>query len=295
MRALRLFAVLSLALVLSGCFQVRTLVRLNADGSGTVEDRVLMSSAINLVTIMSGMGMGTGMDTPPPEQPYDEDVLRARAEEMGATFVGVEEEDILFGTGYVVTYAFEDVNTLALTSDPSSFFPEEMRSEMRGDMPLGGSEEPYTFAFADGELQIVVPQTDLEEMAEEDEVAEDAAPARDPKKGGAERESADMGEDAGGMASAMGSAALVLADMRFTVAVELPNEAAQTNASFVDGRTLTLYDMDFNQLLENPEAFDRLDDLSPAGPPDFPTAMRLLSEIPGFTFESEPTVTVSLR
>lgn len=295
MTALRSLSVLALALVLSGCFQTKTLVRLNADGSGTIEETVLMNSAMGMA-VLFGASMGRQMGEVA-EQPYSEADLRDRAETLGATFVRVEEQDILFGTGYVATYAFDDINDLRLVSDPSALFPEEMREQMGDDLDLG-LDQAYTFAYANGALTIQVPQPDPEDFQEDEEdmleeEIYDVYPGRDPKKEQDMRGMSEMEDGPGGdNAAAM---AMVFRDMRFSMTIELPRDVAQTNASYLDGRTLTLYDMDFERLAEDPEAFDRLENLAPGGPADMSAAMRALSEIPGFSVEHEPTVTVSFR
>ena len=298
MNTLRTALVLAFALALSGCFQTKTLVRLNADGSGTVQETVLMNSAIQ-AAVMGGMGMGmaSGVERDS-DTPYILENLQARAGDLGATFVGVEEQDLLFGDGYIATYSFEDINTLRLTSDPSAFLPDELREEMNDDM--GGQEqEPIVFAYRNGELLITLPPPDLD--GEDDEEIEEitldlddpGTPRRDPKKQQTIYEESD---DELGMGSARDEGmAMLFRDMRFTLTVELPGEVAETNASFLDGRTLTLYDMDFEAMIEEPGSFERLEQLSPGGPPSSAAAMRLLSELPGIRYEPAETVTVTLR
>ncbi|MEM1056213.1 MAG: hypothetical protein AAGI52_11850 [Bacteroidota bacterium] len=300
MNTLRTAFILALALALSGCFQTRTLVRLNADGSGTVEETMLFNSAIQ-VAMQAGMGMVSGMEEQG-DTPYKMEDLLARAEDLGATFVSVEEQDLLFGDGYIATYAFEDINTLRVTSDPSTFLPEELREDMMNDLG-DGEEEPIAFAYRDGELLISMPDPDLggngeemeEQIIEENEIDFYDAPRRDPKKQPAPIMEVQEPEQGFGGDEAEGMMAMLFRDMRFSLAVELPSEAVETNASFVEGRMLTLYDMDFETLLESPGSFERLQQLSPDGPPNSATAMRLLGELPGIQYEPEMNVTVTFR
>ena len=291
----RLAALLVLATVLSGCFQTKSLLRLNADGSGTVEETVLMNSTLAMAVMAGGMGaMMGGMDGGGMEMgdgPYSRASLEARAEAMNATLQSVEPVEILFGGGYTATYAFADVNALRLDSDPSSALPSELMDEMGSGMGEP-SAEPITFEYDRARLVVRIPHTEPRPL---DEVIVDEAAmgsyADDPKK-------QSMGMDADGSgADEFRQAAVVLKDMRFSLAVELPREVAETNGSFMDGRTLTLFDMDFGAMVQSPEAFETLEALDmDSGPPSFQVGgMAALGSVPGMRVEPEQTVTVRFR
>ena len=293
MRFLRPLTLLALAAVLSGCFQTKTLIRLNADGSGTVEETVLMNSTMAMTVMMGGLNLFAEEEEEAaemPDGPYTMEALQERAAEMGATLAGVEPLDVLFGAGYTATYAFADINDLRLSSDPSDGFPSDMGGEMGmgEDDEASGADVPITFAYQQGRLSIHMPrpnsaETD-EEMAEVeigDEV--DAEMDEDDASGGPSQKDIQQ-------------MTLMLKDMRFSLQVELPGAITETNASHASGQTLTLFDMDLGVVAETPGAFDRLEALGLDGPPDLSAgAMAAFPQIPGFTFEPAEEVTVSFE
>lgn len=288
MTALRTAFVLVLALALSGCFQTQLTLRLNADGSGTLEERVLMNSTMAMAVMMGGMGamMGTDQEAPDmPDGPYSMEALEARAASLGATLQGVEPIEVLFGGGYAATYAFDDIADLRLDADPTASLPEEIGEDFGGD---DDDEPAQRFAFAyDGQtftVQIPRPEN------EEDEAATDG---RDPKKDPMDDEEGGRG---GPSERDFQQAAIVLRDMRFGLTVELPKDVAQTNASHLAGRTLTIYDLDFGAMLADPNAFESLDAINmDDGPPNLGGDAAALAQIPGMTLEIGPTVTVTFE
>ncbi len=90
--------------------------------------------------------------------PYSMQALRERAAMMGATLQGVEGADILFGSGYTATYAFDDINSLRLSTNA-------LGDVMGSSGPLGGGmagtsgdDPPVTFAFSRGQLTVRMPE-----------------------------------------------------------------------------------------------------------------------------------------
>ena len=342
-RAARPLLALMLAAVLTGCFQTKAVVRLNADGSGTVEETVLMNSMMSMgfmEEILEEASDGSPYELAD-DGPYSLEALRERAERMGATLQGVEGSDVLFGSGYTATYAFDDVNDLRLSGNT---FGEVMGAmdggTMGGMMNASGDEGPITFAFSRGQLTVRMPEPQqddtfwgdgeiIEEPYDDDEIIEDvfvderpvgemedvigdgeiideieidfAAPVQpptsDPKKNPAYDDYGYNDYDAGSSAAdEMRAMAAVFKDMRMTIEIILPGDVRETTAQHVEGRTLTLMDMDFGVFAENPEAFEQLEamDSMMSGPPSMGLGgMGMMQNIPGFRIETEREVTVS--
>jgi hypothetical protein len=329
MRSLRLAAVLVLAGALSGCFQTKTLVTLNADGSGTVEETVLMNSTLATTVMMGAAGMFGEDDAELPDGPYDEAALQARGEVMGASLSGVEPVRILFGDGYTATYAFDDINELQLFSDPDEMIPsdlgaglfgsddgfdEEWETEEVYEEDYDTGRDPKKAPEASDEMEDIVLDGEIIDEpaeAEMDWSAEEEAPSepitftyRDgrltvhlpqPEASGAEEaEMADDEMQGAPSANEFRQMGLVLRDMRFSLAVEMPGEITETTARHASGRTLTLYDMDFGRVFSDPASFEALMALGMQGEPDLSReGMAQLSELPGILFESEREVTAT--
>jgi len=81
MRIARLVATLLPALLLTGCLQSTALIKVNADGSGTLENQTLMTAAA-LAQIRQLAGLFGGTDTKPVD-PFSEQQMRDLATQIG--------------------------------------------------------------------------------------------------------------------------------------------------------------------------------------------------------------------
>ncbi|WP_412060732.1 hypothetical protein [Rubrivirga sp. IMCC45206] len=130
---MRLLA-LALALVLSGCFQLTSVLSVRADGSATLRDAVTLSG-FGLLALQEADGA------------FDEAAFEDRAERLGpgVRLASVERRD----DGFTVVYAVDDVRTLAYTTPDM------------GEGDGSGGPFPMTFAFAEGDpatLDIRLPK-----------------------------------------------------------------------------------------------------------------------------------------
>ena len=282
---------LVLAVALSGCFQLRSVVRLSADGSGTVEETVLMNSTLLLTT----MGIAGMAEMDADAGPYDRAQLEAHAAELGENvrLASVEEIDVLFGAGYRAVYAFDDVEALRLSGDIASAFPPAVTSEMG----MGGADPspPITFGYAPGRLVVHMPRPDDGPVADgqTDPAQTDATPS--PKKPGV----GDAMPSTGGGGNLpdedeFRQMARLMKDLRMTIRVELPRPIAETDARHAEAQALTLLDFDMGAFFSAPESYRLLEEIDPGGPEDLmATRLDEMSDLPGFTVEPGETVTVS--
>jgi hypothetical protein len=124
--------------------------------------------------------------------------------------------------------------------------PEQEPGEMGGGPEENGEEEPapFTFSFTPGrtaELVVMMAQD------EEDETDTDSADA------GPESES-DPQEDQA-MAQMMKP---YFRTMSFLVQVKVQGNIRETNASYRDGNTITLMDMDMAKIIDDQELFSKV-------------------------------------
>ena len=241
---MRLAPVLLLTvLLLAGCFQTHTVIFLNADGSGTIEETVLLASyAVNM---LAGFG---STDSTQAFSLIDEEKLMARADSLGegVTFSGVEELTENGFEGYVATYAFTDINQIRLTdnSDALRLGDDDGENEQVGGMN-GLGLDGVTFAYQPGVLEIHIPR--------EDEPETDIHP--DSLAAETEKIRQQMQEQGGLIRGFLG-------DARMSASIVFPGIITETNASYADSTTVTLVDILFGSMLdlmkENPEIAARL-------------------------------------
>jgi hypothetical protein len=280
------WAVLALApLLLGGCFQSFTQIRLAKDGSGTVEERFLLANRfadmLRSVSVPEPEnpageavpgdsikpGQAQAPEAPADPQAVDLPRLRARAAEMG---LGVELEKAealrtAAGAGYLAVFRFTDINLLELRFDPG-------RSLAEANGEQSGSPEPIRFRFTPGGsmawLDILLPSTE-----------QDGQTAKPAGSGAADEATLHMLRQ-------------VYGDMKIRLALEVDGTITASNASYREGSTVTLLDLDFGLLLQDDEAFRRI---AAARPRHLADLNRLAAGNPALKIESQETVRVRFR
>lgn len=254
----------ALALVLAGCIEHDVVISVNKDGSGTVTERTTVASA--MLDQMAALGGEAGGMA---DQFVDREAAEKRAAEMGEG-VSVESAEAIEANGRKggrVVFAFADINKLTYN------FGGGM-DDMGGAMGDGEDEEdaeeqePMKFEFADGVLTMKNPQ--------------DA----DAAEGVEAPESEEMDDQSLAMAKQM------MGDMRLSMKLSFPGGIKETNASHVDGDTVTLMEMEMGKLLEDPEKFRKLSAAQPETPAEIQAAVK---GIEGVKVESAEEIRVELK
>jgi hypothetical protein len=115
MVALRLFVLTGLALVATGCIRSASLIQVKPDGSGTIEQTMMVNLAV-VKGMMAGMGTAAGK-TPPGTVLNEADFKRA-AERMGVQPVSLTPVKEGNFEGQKAVYAFDDINKVRVDQDP---------------------------------------------------------------------------------------------------------------------------------------------------------------------------------
>ena len=223
---------------LTGCLQIERNVRVKPDGSGTIEETMVMGK--EMLAQMKQMEAAFGGDKGAgakahPSSTYDETKLRAQAAKLGegVTFVSGKPMSTATGEGYSAIYAFKDVTKLRIEAEASGAMPSGA-----GEMKAGGKNGPIVFAFTKGKVaELTIQQPKPKEPA--------AAPAAKPDPADAAAES---------MSDAMlPMMQQMLKGMRMALHVQVEGKIVDTNAEYRDGAKVTLLDVDFDKLLAKPE------------------------------------------
>ncbi len=272
MKILKLTALLLLSLALMGCFESVVLIRVNKDGSGTIEETVAISDSF-----MELMKSFSGEEAEAEEEVSDEELVdeqqlaeKARSMGEGVRLESAEPVRTDRGAGYKALYSFSDINQVRVNQNPG----ENVTAPSMGgeqDQPV---EEWLRFVFTKGgtaTLQIIYPQEpQVEEQEEsgEGEVDLDSNP-----------EMLEMMRQ-------------LYQDMHISIAVEVDGNITETNASYVEGSRVTLMDVDFGKLLEDEQKFKEL--LS-ANPKTIEDMKEVIQDNPGIKVETQESVRVRFR
>jgi hypothetical protein len=270
MRALKIIVLLALSLALTGCFESIVLLRVNKDGSGTIEETVVISDAF-MELMKSFGGEDEGEEE---EEAIDEQELTDKAASMGegVRFVSAEPLKTERGSGYKAIYSFSDINDVRINQNPG----ENVSPPPVGGEEEGPVEEWLHFNFTGGRtanLEIIYPRDVGTEQEEEEE-----------SSGG----EADMDSNP----EMMQMMRELYKDMHIRIAVEVDGQITETNANYVDGSTVTLMDIDFAKILEDEEKFK---ELMSADPDTVEEMKELVKDNPGIKVEIEESIQIRFR
>lgn len=257
--------------LLAGCFTYDTTVRLAPDGSGTVEQELLLTGGM---AEMMSLAAGAEEERP--------DLCAEQSLGEGVRLVSTERIEEAERVGCRRVYAFADVNTLRLSPDPEEAMPEGLAPE---EEAVEAPQSPITFAFEPGSpatLVVRMPQAD----------SGDAGTGEEPEATGAAEPWGEMPEDSAGRAMAFAMMRGMLRGSRFSMQLVLPGEIVETDASYADGDRVTLVELDFDALLQDPEGLERLGGARNASPEE---RRKLLEEVPGMKVETREEVVIRFR
>ncbi len=254
------------ALALSSCFQYEMTITLNKDGSGTVVEETLMGGAMlaMISQLAEGFGAEEGEVDDPVADLLSEENAKERAKELGegVTLVKIEPIEKNGSKGAKITYAFKDINKLNADLDSGiNSIGDEMEEEEGDDK---GNQ--IDFHYKDGKLTVKMPKPDMGDGDEESEMP------------GAQE---------------MAMMKQMFADMKMGFKLVIAPGIAETNATHRDGDTITLMEMDFGKLVEDPANFEKLAATQNAADPI--AAMASLKDVDGVKVEIQPEFTVTLK
>jgi hypothetical protein len=277
MRYFHWFITLVALSILAGCFQVKTVVRVNPDGSGTVEESMMLSRKFisSMEEMMQGLGSG-GDAKPETLDLFQPDKLNAEAPAMGegVTYLSGEKAVTADYTGYVATYAFTDITRLKLNQQSAA---AGAGSGTAGSLPI-------TFRFTKGNpATLVVEQPKGKtpaakgDLTPADTVQPDASAPQTP------------GQLPDGQAAKM---AELFMGMKFELAIDINGTIVSTNATHRKGQRITLVDVDLSKV---GDLLPRMEQLNRLNTGSFEESRELLKDLPGIKVEMNDKLTVVFR
>ncbi len=264
--------IILVSLFLSGCIEIQTKVNVNKDGSGTVEETVLMSN--EMVQMVNEFITGFASDTTQPEEfkLYKEEDLKKRETELGegVKFVTGSEIKTESKEGYKVLYSFADLNKLKIDQSPDSRIPDDVSGDTVMD------KNYFTFSFNKGntsEVKINMPLTPKDE--EENEIETEVEAVEDSAKEG------DLSE-----------MKFFLKDLSISMVVNVNGEIVETNADHYQGSEVTLFNLNFGELLDNAQ---KLEELTKINYNNLKELKEVMKDIPGIKIETNDPVVIKFR
>ena len=267
-KILKQLMVLLFTLSFTGCIQIETKVNVNKDGSGTVEETVLMTN--EMVQMLNEFISGFASDSAETEEfkLYNEEDLKNKEAELGegVKLVSGSEYKTENKQGYKVVYSFSDLSKLKIDQSPDSRIPDNATG-------VEVKEKGFvTFNFSKGgvsELKINLPQPEKDEEENEFETEEDSL------------NDGDISE-----------MKFLLKDLSFSLIVNINGEITETNADYREGSNITLFKLNFGELLDNTQ---KLQELKRINPNNYKELKEIMKDIPGIKIETNDPVVIKFR
>jgi hypothetical protein len=258
-----LVAVTMLPLV--GCFQASTVIRVKGDGSGTIEQRVLLTSAaMDQLRAFAILG-GNSADS---VDPTSEAQARSMAAAIGpgVTYLSSTPVRADGAQGRDAIYAFTDITQLRISEQPR--VPGGLSLRTQG---VSTDSDPITFAMTrqpDGNvlLRILVPRPGVLSFATPNRNGEVKPPSL---------EQINMVKQ-------------LLAGARLTVAVEPEGRLVETSSPFVDGNRVTLIDLDIDKAASDPDLITKLQSSQ-----TLEDAKATINSVPGLKITLDPEISIT--
>jgi hypothetical protein len=272
-----------LALSFSSCLEVNNTVNLKKDGSGTIVEEIKLGGQI--VSMLDGVA-GLGGEGGEKKEMFSEDKGKERAEKLGkgVTLTKFEKIEGNGSKGARMTFQFSDINTVQLSDSTSSL---QQMGPLGADAKPADPEKPMTFIYKDGVLTLTNPSADSDAEKKADaKKAVDEMKAKLP-------EGADLPDAEGPEAQQMQAMMMeMMKDMKMSLKINIVDGIAETDATHRDGNTVTLMDMNFGKLMENPEVMKDLKNLNMQDPAEM---QKKLANIDGVKAEAKKTITIKVK
>ncbi len=258
---------------LSGCIDISIKVNLNKDGSGTINEKVFFSKQlVEMISSFQTMGDSASAQK---FNLFNEKELRANALKMGngVKFISGKKLSENGKQGYLALYSFDDITKLKLNEDPGNKVP----ANAPGQKNESGNDN-ITFIFSKGnpaELIVRFPQN-----------IKNSETIKENKKGEVTNDSTNSD------LFNMDQLKAIFKDFKVKYEIAVNGNITETNAEYRNGNSITLFEMDFSKLLDNPEELKKFKSEKPK---TFQETKELLKQLPGFKIDPNREVVIKFK
>ena len=289
-----------MVLFFCGCIQDTTVIHIKPDGSGTIEETTLFSNSIlELMESLAGSMGGSEKqkddqvkkDAPKGDPQKGEEKTRddllakmvkdaeMRAATFGDTvkFVSAEPVKTDTGSGYTAVYSFPDISLVKVNQNPS----DKVDGQKAEKSASPQKEEFLLFKFAKGSPSVlVVSFPSRKDAAADTSSAPNNAKALEDKSTKAlDAEAAEMMKN-------------IFHDMKLNISLRFEGTIVNTNASYRDGSTITLLEMDFGKIASNAALLKQLNAVKPQSIEETKT---LFKNVKGLKIETNNPIVVEFK
>lgn len=288
-----------MAVFVSGCIQDTIVIHVKPDGSGTIEETSLLSNSMLDLTESSARSMGgpgkeegvkdnkdMTKSSSKKEASETRDAVIAkmakdagkRADTFGTTvrFVSAKPVRTDTASGYNAIYAFEDISQVRVNRNPGAKMGGQKAE--KSDSP---KEDYLLFKFTKGHpSKLVVTLPPQKETADYKSSTQDSGKA---VAGKSNRETSAQSPE---------MMKNLFQDMKLKIAIQLEGTIINTNATYRNGSTVTLIEMDIGKLMTNAALFKQVLAINPQSVGE---TKALFNSVEGLKFETNNPVTAEFE
>ena len=255
-----------LIIALTGCLQVDTKVNLNQDGSGTIEETVIMKTEfLNMMREFVA-----AFDSVKAEEfnMFNEDRIKANVNNFGegVKYVSGEEFSIPGYEGFKALYSFTDINKVRINPSPEDKVPFGEDADESDE--TFANNDFFIFKFSKGNPATLVVEFPKPENENEDN-----------------SEGTSEYEDSTFYDQEIDKLTDVFNGLKISTILNLK----ETDASFVEGNTVTLLQVDFSEITKNKEVMKNLEKKKPETMEEFKEAV---GNLEGIKIEFKDKITI---
>jgi hypothetical protein len=249
------------AIATSACFQMTTVLKVNGDGSGTINHRMVYTkAALAQLKSFAALGGGRGGSADPLSEQQARDMTASIG--PGVTYTSSELITTPLGQGREAIYAFTDVSQLRISTQPAA--PGGIAIKTQGFSTQPSASESITFTMThdpggNAVLHIHVPEPNYLDFFGSPQAA-----------------------------AQIGMIKTMLAGARVLLAAEPSGTLVRTSSPFVDGGRVTLLDIDLDTVLADDTLLPRIQAVA-ATPAD---AKAVLMSAKGLKINLDPEITI---
>lgn len=259
-----------LTMLLAGCLQVETTINVKKDGSGTINEKVLLSKTfVNMIKEFAQ----AFHDSASTEEFsfFKDDEIIADAKDYGDDVKYVSHKLISndLWEGFQAVYAFNDITKIKIQPDPDS----KVGMSEEGTETTA-NKDYYFFKFKKGDVpELIIDRIPIDLTSELKESKDSAS---------SEQNDEEMGEEFLKM----------MEGMKINIALQVDGKITSTNASYVDDSKITLMQMDFGEMMKNKESFKEFKNKEPK---NIEEMKEFLEKFPGMKIEVEKPISVKFK
>lgn len=262
-----MFGALIFLFVTTGCLQVDTKVFVNKDGSGIIEENVMMKNEV--LEMMKQFIMAFDSTQAEEFNFFKEEELISKASQYGegVTYLSSEKLKSEDFEGVKVRYLFQDISKINL-----SLVADDQLPSLTDESTPKDESELLKFVLdktpAQTNLKVFLPsmKNEQDENIAEEEIDDSTA-----------NENFEKVKE-------------MFTDMKISLRIIPAEKIKQTDAEFVDNNQVTLIEMNLNSLINNPELFKDLSGNKIKSLDEFRKAVK---DLEGFKIESKNEINIS--